>query len=185
MDVIRATVAINAGHAALAEAFRMQNSTLAKIALTAAVAVAGVGFFVKSTLGHTTHYKMVDELMAAGDLSQWKGKEIKVHGWVLAGSIRQEVVDQDTHRTFLLQKGGKKIRVFSNGPVPDTFKDQSEVVATGEIVPAASRAELAASLKVSLEADLAYVVDARELQAKCPSKYEGAQVNKDLSTKFD
>ena len=29
----------------------MQNSTLAKIALTAAVAVAGVGFLVKSSLG--------------------------------------------------------------------------------------------------------------------------------------
>ncbi len=162
----------------------MQNSTLAKIALTAAVAVAGVGFFVKSTLGHTTHYKMVDELMA-GDLTQWKDKEIKVHGWVLAGSIRQDVVNQETQRTFILQKGGKKIRVFSNGPVPDTFKDQSEVVATGQIVPAASKAALASSLKVSLESDLAYVVEARELQAKCPSKYEGAQVNKDLKTKFE
>ncbi len=162
----------------------MQNSTLAKIALTAAVAVAGVGFFVKSTLGHTTHYKMVDELMA-GDLTQWKDKEIKVHGWVLAGSIRQDVVHQETQRTFILQKGGKKIRVFSNGPVPDTFKDQSEVVATGQIVPAASKAALASSLKVSLESDLAYVVEARELQAKCPSKYEGAQVNKDLKTKFE
>ncbi|MBA3818107.1 MAG: cytochrome c maturation protein CcmE [Deltaproteobacteria bacterium] len=152
--------------------------------MTAAVAVAGVGFFVKSTLGHTTHYKMVDELMA-GDLTQWKDKEIKVHGWVLAGSIRQDVVNQETQRTFILQKGGKKIRVFSNGPVPDTFKDQSEVVATGQIVPAASKAALASSLKVSLESDLAYVVEARELQAKCPSKYEGAQVNKDLKTKFE
>ncbi|MDQ3365835.1 MAG: cytochrome c maturation protein CcmE [Myxococcota bacterium] len=152
--------------------------------MTAAVAVAGVGFFVKSTLGHTTHYKMVDELMA-GDLTQWKDKEIKVHGWVLAGSIRQDVVHQETQRTFILQKGGKKIRVFSNGPVPDTFKDQSEVVATGQIVPAASKAALASSLKVSLESDLAYVVEARELQAKCPSKYEGAQVNKDLKTKFE
>ena len=55
----------------------MQKSTLAKIALTAVVAVAGVGFFVKSTLGHTTHYKMVDDLMTTGDLDQWKDKEIK------------------------------------------------------------------------------------------------------------
>jgi cytochrome c-type biogenesis protein CcmE len=162
----------------------MQNSTLAKIALTAAIAVAGVGFFVKSTLGHTTHYKMVDELMA-GDLAEWKDKEIKVHGWVLAGSIKQDVVNQETHRTFVLQKGGKKIRVFSNGPVPDTFKDQSEVVATGLIVPAKTKADLAASLKVTLEADLDYVVDATELQAKCPSKYEGAQANKDLKTKYE
>ncbi len=163
----------------------MQKSTLAKIALTAAVAVAGVGFFVRSTLGHTTHYKMVDELMAGGDLAQWKGKEIKVHGWVLAGSIKQEVVNQDTQRTFVLQKGGKKIRVFNEGPVPDTFKDQSEVVATGEIVPAESKRQLAQSLGVTLEADLSYVVVAKELQAKCPSKYEGAQANKDLKKKFE
>lgn len=162
----------------------MQNSTLAKLAITAAVAVAGVAFFVKSTLGHTTHYKMVDELMA-GDLSQWKDKEIKVHGWVLAGSIRDEIVKQETQRTFVLQKAGKKIRVFFTGPVPDTFKDQSEVVATGHITPATQLTELAASLDVPLEADLAYVLVAKELQAKCPSKYEGAQANKDLNTKYE
>jgi cytochrome c-type biogenesis protein CcmE len=126
---------------------------------------------------------MVDELMA-GDLSQWKDKEIKVHGWVLAGSIREEVFKQETHRTFLVHKGGKKIRVFSSGPKPDTFKDQSEVVATGHIVPAETKKEIAAALEVSLEPDLAYVVEAKELQAKCPSKYEGAQANKDLNTQF-
>jgi len=161
----------------------MQNSTLAKIALSAAVAVAGVGFFVKSTLGHTQHYKMVDELMAA-DLTQWKGKELKVHGWVLAGSIKEDVVKQETQRTFVLTKDGKKIRVFSMGPKPDTFKDQSEVVATGHLVPAAERRDLAMALGVSLEADVDYVVDAKELQAKCPSKYEGARANKDLNSEF-
>lgn len=159
----------------------MQNSTLAKIALTAAVAVAGVGFFVKSTLGHTQHYKMVDELMAS-DLSQWKGKELKVHGWVQAGTIREQVVDQKTQRTFVLSKEGKKIRVFSSGPKPDTFKDQSEVIASGALVPAAEKRELARSLGVTLEADLDYVVDATKLDAKCPSKYDGARANKELSS---
>jgi cytochrome c-type biogenesis protein CcmE len=157
----------------------MQKSTIAKIALTAAVAVAGVGFFVKSTLGHAQHYKMVDELVAT-DLASWGDKEIKVHGWVLASSIKEEVVNQETIRTFVLQNKGKKIRVFSSGPKPDTFKDQSEVVATGHLVPAGTRKDWAASLKVNLEPDMAYVVDAKELQAKCPSKYEGAQVNKNL-----
>jgi cytochrome c-type biogenesis protein CcmE len=162
----------------------MQNSTLAKIALTAAVTVAGLGFFVKSTLGHTQHYKMVDELIA-GDLSQWSGKELKVHGWVQAGSIHEQVVDQKTYRTFVLSKEGKKIRVFSSGPKPDTFKDQSEVVATGHLVPAAERKQLAESLGVALESDLAYVVDSSELMAKCPSKYDGARANKDLSKPFE
>lgn len=161
----------------------MKNSTLAKLALTAVVAVAGVGFFVKSTLGHTQHYKMVDELMA-GDLAQWKGKELKVHGWVLAGTVREQVVDQKTQRTFVLTKEGKKIRVFSSGPKPDTFKDQSEVIATGHLIPAPEKRELAKSLGVTLEADLDYVVDATKLDAKCPSKYDGARANKDLDAQF-
>jgi cytochrome c-type biogenesis protein CcmE len=161
----------------------MKNSTLAKLALTAVVAVAGVGFFVKSTLGHTQHYKMVDELMA-GDLAQWKGKELKVHGWVLAGTVREQVVDQKTQRTFVLTKEGKKIRVFSSGPKPDTFKDQSEVIATGHLIPAPEMRELAKSLGVTLEADLDYVVDATKLDAKCPSKYDGARANKDLDAQF-
>jgi cytochrome c-type biogenesis protein CcmE len=162
----------------------MQNSTLAKIALTAAVAVAGLGFFVKSTLGHTQHYKMVDELMA-GDLSQWKDKELKVHGWVVAGSIKEQVVDQKTQRTFVLQKDGKKIRIFSFGPKPDTFKDQSEVVASGHLVLASEKRALAESLGAKLEADHEYVVDASKLDAKCPSKYDGARANKDLNEKFE
>ena len=161
----------------------MQNSTLAKIVLTAAVAVAGVGFFVKSTLDHKQDYMMVDELMV--DVGQWTGKEIKVHGWVRAASIKEEVVNQQTVRTFLLQNKGKVIRVFSRGPKPDTFKDQSEVVATGRLVPAAERKELAMQLKVLLERDADFVVDATDLQAKCPSKYDGAQVNKTLNTKFE
>jgi len=157
----------------------MQNSTVIKIVLTAAVAVGGVVFFVKSTLGNTQEYKMVDELMA-GDLSQYEGKELKVHGWVLAGSIKEKVVNQQTIRTFVLQKEGKKIRIFSKGPKPDTFKDQSEVVATGTLFPATQAKEMAAQLDTALEPDLAYVVDATDLQAKCPSKYDGAQANKNL-----
>lgn len=155
----------------------MQNSTVAKIALTAAVAVAGVGFFVMQALGHSEHYRMVDELMAE-DLAQWKGKELQVHGWVLAGSIREQVVNQDTQRTFVLTKEGKKIRIFNHGPKPDTFKDQSEVVATGHLVPAADFRALASSLNVTLEADLDYVLDASNLSAKCPSKYVGARAAK-------
>jgi cytochrome c-type biogenesis protein CcmE len=155
----------------------MNSSTLSKIVLTAAVAVGGITFLVKSSVSSAQHYKMVDDLMSS-DLKEWTDKELKVHGWVEAGSIRESIVNQQTHRTFLLQKGGKKIRVFSSGPKPDTFKDQSEVVATGHLVPAAKEKELADSLGVALEADLPYVVDSTELMAKCPSKYDGAQVNK-------
>ena len=154
----------------------MNKSTLGKIALTAVVAVGGVGFLVKSSVSSAQHYKMVDDLLAT-DMSQWSGKELKVHGWVESGSIHESVVNQETHRTFLLQKSGKKIRVFSSGPKPDTFKDQSEVVATGHLVAAADKKQPAAELGVALESDMPYVVDATELMAKCPSKYDGARIN--------
>jgi cytochrome c-type biogenesis protein CcmE len=154
----------------------MNKSTLGKIVLTAVVAVGGVGFLVKSSVGSAQHYKMVDDLLAS-DMTSWTGKELKVHGWVESGSIHESIVNQETHRTFLLQKGGKKIRVFSEGPKPDTFKDQSEVVATGHLIPAADRKKLAESLGVAIESDMPYVVDSSELMAKCPSKYDGARVN--------
>ena len=157
----------------------MQNSTIAKLALTAAVIVGGVAFFAKSASTNTQHYKMVDQLLAA-DLSKFGGQELKVHGWVVAGSIKEKIVNQETVRTFLLHKDDKKIRVFSKGPKPDTFKDQSEVVATGTIVPSAQMAAMAASLDVRIDSDMNYVVDATDLMAKCPSKYEGAQANKKL-----
>ncbi len=162
----------------------MQRSTLAKIGLTAAVALAGVGFLVKSSVGQAQHYKMVDELMLT-DLGSWNGKEMKVHGWVQAGTIVEKVVNQETLRTFVLQKGGKTIRVFNKGPKPDTFKDQSEVVATGRIVPTASMVDHASKLGIKIDADMAYVVDSSELMAKCPSKYDGAQGNRKLDTKFE
>jgi len=157
----------------------MNKNTLGKIVLTAAVVFGGVGFLVTSSVSSAQHYKMVDDLLAS-DLSSWQGKELKVHGWVESGSIQEHVVNQETHRTFLLQKGGKKIRVFSAGPKPDTFKDQSEVVATGHLVPAAQMKDTAESLGVSIESDMPYVVDSSELMAKCPSKYDGASVNKTL-----
>jgi cytochrome c-type biogenesis protein CcmE len=162
----------------------MQNSTLLKIVISSAVAVGGVAFFVKTTFGNTQEYMMVDDLMTQ-DLTQLEGRELKVHGWVLAGSIHEEIVNQQTVRTFILQKAGKKIRIFSRGPKPDTFKDQSEVVATGRLVPTRDAKTLATQLKVSLDSELAYVVEATELQAKCPSKYDGAQVNKNLGAKFE
>jgi cytochrome c-type biogenesis protein CcmE len=159
----------------------MDKSTLGKIIVTAVVALGGVLFLVKSSVGSAQHYMMVDDLLAS-DLTSWKDKELKVHGWVESGSIHENIVNQETHRTFLLQKGGKKMRVFSAGPKPDTFKDQSEVVATGHLVPAAQMKEVAGKLGVSIESDLPYVVDSTELMAKCPSKYDGANINKQQLT---
>jgi cytochrome c-type biogenesis protein CcmE len=169
----------------------MTNATLGKVVLTCAVAIGGVGFLVYSAFGDTSHYEMVNQLVSGG-LDKWQDKELQVHGYVEAGSIIESVVDQETQRTFLLQKEGKKIRVVSKGPKPDTFNDQSEVVATGRLIPARDAQGLADALckakpqpgcPVHTDAEQSYVFEATELMAKCPSKYDGATSNK-LDTKF-
>ena len=170
----------------------MKNQTLTKIALTAAVAVGGGGFLVYSSTSHAQHYEMVDKLLDKG-LDNFKSKQLKVHGFVEAGSIVEATVNQETRRTFVLQKNGKKIRIFSTGPTPDTFKDQSEVVATGRLLPSADVQKLADDICANTKTNVAcpirtvaeqlMVVDSTELMAKCPSKYEGANVNK-IDTNF-
>lgn len=152
----------------------MNRSTLGKIVLTGAVAVGGIAFVLKSSAS-AERYFHVEELMAK-ELPEWTGKELKVHGVVDAGSIVEKIENQETQRTFVLQSKGKKIRVFNSGPKPDTFKDQSEVVATGHLVPAAELRPLAQKLGVAIESDMEYVVQASELMAKCPSKYDGAKI---------
>jgi cytochrome c-type biogenesis protein CcmE len=157
------------------EANPMNRSTLGKIVLTAAVAVVGIAFVLKSSAS-AERYFHVEELMAK-ELPDWTDQELKVHGFVEAGSIVEKIANQETQRTFLLQNKGKKIRVFSSGPKPDTFKDQSEVVATGHLVPAAEMKGVAQDLSVVIESDMPYVVRATDLMAKCPSKYDGGRIN--------
>lgn len=173
----------------------MQKSTLAKLGLTAAVLLGGGGFLIYSSVSHAQHYKMVDDLVTGG-LDQWKDKELKVHGWVEAGTITENIVNQELQRSFVLQKGGKKIRIFNKGPKPDTFKDQSEVVATGRLLPAGDMKQLSLDLckpkadgqnpngcPIHVDSEQTWVVESTELMAKCPSKYDGATSNK-LDTNF-
>jgi cytochrome c-type biogenesis protein CcmE len=173
----------------------MKNGTLAKLVLTVAVVAGGAGFLVYSSTSHAQHYEMVDNLLVKG-FDTFKDKELKVHGFVETGSIATATVQQETQRTFVLQKGGKKIRVFVTGPVPDTFKDASEVVATGRLVPATNLQSVADQIcknakderdrggcPIRTDAEQTMVVEATELMAKCPSKYKGADSNK-LDTQY-
>jgi cytochrome c-type biogenesis protein CcmE len=156
----------------------MQKSTLTKLLITGAVALGGVGFLVKSSMGHAEHYMMVDELYKT-DLTQWDGKTLKVHGYVEDGdSMHAKIVGQNQHRAFTLAKGEKKIIVFFDGPVPDTFKANAEVVANGKLVKASTMQDRAKDLGFQIDPDVAYVVVANDMMAKCPSKYDGAQVNR-------
>ena len=139
-------------------------SPLVRIGLTALVVVGSLGFLVYSGRASSSGYRMVDKLMT--EPARWVGKDMKVHGNVEAGSIVVKVENQETRRSFVLTgKTGKRIAVHQVGPVPDTFKDGSEVIAKGTMTQLA---------------DGSYVFEASELMAKCPSKYEADSSNKKL-----
>ena len=116
----------------------------------------GAGLFGKQA----EFYKMVHELMEPGSskvADRWLGKRIRVHGYVEAGSISEQIVDSEIRRRFVVENQGKTIEVEHDGPKPDTFRDMAEVVITGKIVERSGK----------------HVLVAKEIMAKCPSKYEG------------
>lgn len=128
-----------------------------KILLTLAIILAGGGLLLRSSMSEAEYFKHVDQVLSDG--SRFENKTLKVHGFVEAGSIVEEIRDQTTHRTFVLEHAGQRIRVNHSGPKPDTFRDLSEVVARGTLV----------------KKDGEYMLEAVELMAKCPSKYEENQ----------
>jgi cytochrome c-type biogenesis protein CcmE len=147
----------------------MQSRTL-KILLSVAIVFLGGGMLVLSAKGDKEFFKYVHEVVP--DPDPWMDKTVRLHGYVEAGSIHEEIVDQRTERTFVLESlcpqdashcdpgSVYRMLVKSHGPVPDTFKELSEVVAKGRLVAVPDADH------VVLEAD--------EIMAKCPSKYEGS-----------
>jgi cytochrome c-type biogenesis protein CcmE len=135
-----------------------------KIMITAAIAVLGVGAIAYSSLGAAEYYDHVDKVVA--DPGPWLArKSIKVHGFVVPGSIKKELRrDEDmTYRTFLLESGGQRVEVRHRGTVPDNFKDQAETVVTGRLVEENGKLVL-----------LAHDGE-NAISAKCPSKYEASR----------
>ena len=123
----------------------------AKIGVTTLVLATVFGVLLYTTLGESMqHYKYVDEVV--GSQADWSGKKLQVHGYVVPGSIGKKR-DALEYR-FDIQRNGKTMRAFYNGIVPDTFKDDSEVVLTGVLTKEG------------------FV--ANDMTAKCPSKYEAA-----------
>jgi cytochrome c-type biogenesis protein CcmE len=121
-----------------------------KIIATILVVGGGTGYLLYSTGAEgLEYYKHVDEV--AGALSSWQGKRLQLHGRVVAGSIERRRGALEYR--FVLAHGGKSLPVHYSGVVPDTFKDEAEVVAKGRL-------------------DAGGALEATEILAKCPSKYE-------------
>ena len=128
----------------------MNNKAL-KIGLTAIVLVVALGGLLYSTLQDGTEYYMhVDEVLA--NPSQWQGKNLQVHGFVVKDSILRKRDSLDYR--FKVQSKGATLEASYTGIVPDTFQDDSEVVLKGRLHDG--------SLQVAPNG----------VMAKCPSKYE-------------
>jgi cytochrome c-type biogenesis protein CcmE len=122
-----------------------------KIGLTVLILGGALVALLWSTLSEgTEYYKHVDEVMA--NPAQWEGKRLQLHGYVVRDSILRKRDSLDYR--FEIQSKGKVIRAVYTGIVPDTFKDDAEVV-----------------LKGRLTRD-GFHVDPNGVMAKCPSKYE-------------
>ena len=113
------------------------------------------GIMLYTTMGESMqYYKYVDEVV--GDHAEWSGKTLQVHGYVVPGSIgrKRDALEYQ----FDMQRNGQTIRAYYTGVVPDTFKNDAEVVLKGTLGPEG------------------FTVAPNGVMAKCPSKYEPQSV---------
>ncbi|MGH9254158.1 MAG: cytochrome c maturation protein CcmE [Vicinamibacterales bacterium] len=119
----------------------------AKIGLTSVVLTLAFGGLLYSTLGESAqYYKHVEEVMVQPDA--WYGKPMQIHGY--ARDIRRK--RDSLEYSFEMHSKGQVVRATYTGIVPDTFKNESEVVLQGTLAPGGFHAT--------------------GMTAKCPSKYE-------------
>ena len=129
-----------------------------KMGATVAVLAAAFTGLMWSTLREGTEYfKHVDEVMT--DRDAWEGKQLQLHGYVVPCSIM--VKPSTLEYKFKVQnnparsgEAGNVVEASYKGVVPDTFKDEAEVVLRGKLTPQG------------------FHTDPNGVVAKCPSKYE-------------
>ena len=126
------------------------------VALAAiAIAIAIVGFLALAPPHRTgpLERRFVDEVMASP--ASWIDEEVKLAGYVELGSMTLGA----RAREFVLTRNKQRVAVRFAGVAPDTLKDRAEVLARGRLVRGV---------------DGAYVFEATDVAAKCPSTYQTA-----------
>jgi cytochrome c-type biogenesis protein CcmE len=112
-----------------------------------AVFIVGVVYLVQR---QSAYYRQVSDLTG-----QYNGKNVKVGGRVLDGSIKRDATG--VHFTIEDLTGRKStVNVLYSGQMPNTFDAGVDVVVEGKY---ASNGAL---------------ITADQLQTKCPSKYQGS-----------
>ena len=118
------------------------------------IAAGLIYLFVSSVEQSAATHVTLDTLRKGSD--NYQGRRLQLGGCtVVGGSIEW---DRFRHRPeFLVTNGEQQLRVRyrGNSVLPDTFKDQAQVVMEGHYDPGADH------------------FDAQVVFAKCPSKYEG------------
>jgi cytochrome c-type biogenesis protein CcmE len=131
-----------------------------KISVTASVLVLAFVFLMWTTLRDgTEYYKDLDEVMV--NQAQWHGKQLQLHGYIVPGSIyrKRDSLEykfkvQNSPARSSRAAGDHIVEASYTGIVPDTFKDEAEVVLKGKLTPTG------------------FHTDPNGVTAKCPSKYE-------------
>lgn len=124
-------------------------------ATSLALLLAFTGLLWSTLREGTEYYKHVDEVMTAPQT--WEGKRLQLHGFIVPGSI---LVKPDTLQyRFKVQNKGSVVDASYTGVVPDTFKDEAEVVLKGRLTTAG------------------FDTEPNGVMAKCPSKYDPARKN--------
>ena len=136
-----------------------------KIGVTSAVLILAFSGLLWSTLRDgTEYYKNVDEVLA--NTQAWEGKKLQLHGYVVPGSImrkRDALEYRFQVRHTPARAGGDAMIVNAtySGVVPDTFKDEAEVVLKGRLD------------------GTTFHTEPNGVMAKCPSKYEATEASLD------
>ena len=126
----------------------MKNKAV-KVGLTCLVLAAAFGGLLYVTLdGATEYYVHVDEVMTQPE--QWYGKRLQLHGFAKQVGRKPNTNEYRFH----VESNGHVVTAHYSGVVPDTFKNDAEVV-----------------LKGILSKD-GFEVAPNGVMAKCPSKYE-------------
>ncbi|CAN5533417.1 N/A [soil metagenome] len=111
-------------------------------------ALVGLVGWAMSRPQATAFYMSVGEIQALGATSP--GNDLRVNGKVVSGTIERDGLET----TFAITDGGHDMIVSTDQPMPDAFRNGSEVVARGHF-----DGELFA---------------ASQVLAKCPSKFKAA-----------
>jgi cytochrome c-type biogenesis protein CcmE len=121
----------------------------AKLALTSLVLVVAFSGLLYTTMGEATeYYKHVDEVMTQPE--QWYGKKLQLHGFAKQVARKANSLEW----RFVVESNGEMVTATYKGVVPDTFKNDAEVVLKGTLSPDG------------------FAVAPNGVMAKCPSKYE-------------